>query len=80
MTSDATVIAEAIGYGVDVEPGRCDVSLLRQDVAILRATSPDVRAELVARLNEGFPLSARARGVRKLGHASASITRPLRTR
>lgn len=47
------VISEAIGYGLDVEPERCDVSLLTETVRELRGMSEPCRSAAVDRLNRG---------------------------
>lgn len=54
MKTAAELIAEARGYGLDVEAERCDVFLLRADLMLLRALPEPLRAEAVARLNEGL--------------------------
>lgn len=54
--TDEKVIAEARSYGLDVEPGRCDVDALRLDLATLRAMDDATRFSAVARLNAGEPV------------------------
>lgn len=50
------IISEAISYGIDVEPERCDLFLLRQDVEALRDMQEPYRTAAVERLNNGGPL------------------------
>jgi hypothetical protein len=47
------LIREAQDYGLDVEPERCDLSLLHEDLKVLRYLTPATRERIVGRMNEG---------------------------
>jgi hypothetical protein len=51
------LISEAQGYGLDVEPERCDLSLLHEDLKVLRYLTPATRERIVGRMNEGHALT-----------------------
>jgi hypothetical protein len=51
------LISEAQDYGLDVEPERCDLSLLHEDLKVLRYLTPSTRARIVGRMNEGHALT-----------------------
>jgi hypothetical protein len=51
------LIREAQGYGLDVEPERCDLSLLHEDLKVLRYLTPSTRERIVVRMNEGRALT-----------------------
>lgn len=54
--ADTAIIAEGLGYGLDIEAERCDIEAVRHTVEILRDMSEPYRTAAVALANQGFPV------------------------